>query len=81
MTTNNTKKNENYFVCECCDFETSKKTDYSRHILTMKHKNNVSTTDDNKKNDKKYCFKTNRWAGKYVFSRISCFGPVPPHRL
>jgi hypothetical protein len=54
MTTNNTKKNENYFVCECCDFETSKKTDYSRHILTMKHKNNVSTTDDNKKNDKKY---------------------------
>jgi hypothetical protein len=33
------------------------------------------------KNDRKNCYTTNRLAGKCVFSRISCFGPVPPHRL
>jgi hypothetical protein len=54
MTTEKTKKNETKFVCEFCHFETCKKTDYSRHILTMKHKNNILTTDNNKKNEKKY---------------------------
>ena len=54
MTTEKTKKNAENFVCDFCHFETSKKTDYSRHLLTIKHKNNILTTDDNKKNEKKY---------------------------
>ena len=54
MTTEKTKKNETIFICNICYFETCKKTDYSRHLLTMKHKNNISTTSNNKKNDKKY---------------------------
>lgn len=54
MTTEKTKKNERHYSCELCYFNTCKKMDYSRHLLTMKHKNNVSTTDDNKKNEKKY---------------------------
>jgi hypothetical protein len=54
MTTEKTKKNEKYFHCVFCDFNTSKKTDYERHCSTRKHKNNVSTTLDNKKADKKY---------------------------
>ena len=54
MTTEKTKKNENIFCCNYCYFNTSKKTDFARHLSTQKHKNNVSTTDDNAKNEKKY---------------------------
>ena len=53
MTTDFTKKNEIYYCCEICDFTTSKKTDYTRHISTQKHKNNISTTEKTK-NEKKY---------------------------
>jgi hypothetical protein len=54
MTTEKTKKNEKNFNCLYCDFITCKKTDFNRHILTQKHKNNVLTTEDNEKNEKRY---------------------------
>jgi len=54
MTTEKTKKNEKKFSCLYCDFITCKKTDFNRHNLTQKHKNNVLTTVDNAKNEKKY---------------------------
>jgi len=54
MTTQKTKKNENIFCCKICYYNTYKKTDYTRHLATQKHKNNVLTTDDNVKNEKKY---------------------------
>jgi len=57
MTTNDNDfyaKNSLKYCCELCDFNTSKKLDYSRHIQTQKHKNNVLTTDDNEKNSNKY---------------------------
>jgi hypothetical protein len=57
MTTNDNEfysKNAHKFCCESCDFNTSKKSDYERHLDTQKHKNNVLTTDDNAKNAKKY---------------------------
>ena len=53
MTTKFTQKNEIIYECKNCDFITCKKTDYNRHILTQKHKNNISTTDNNEKNEKK----------------------------
>ena len=28
------------FYCECCDYNTSKKSDYDKHLATDKHKNN-----------------------------------------
>jgi len=28
------------FNCECCNYTTGRKTDYDKHILTLKHKNN-----------------------------------------
>jgi hypothetical protein len=37
-----TKKNENKYCCNLCDFYTSKKTDYHRHLSTVKHKNVVN---------------------------------------
>jgi hypothetical protein len=47
-------KNSLKYGCDICDFNTSKKIDYNRHLQTQKHKNNVLTTDDNDKNEKKY---------------------------
>jgi hypothetical protein len=38
-----TSKNIFKFICKCCDFGCSKKGDWSRHILTSKHKNNDKT--------------------------------------
>jgi len=40
MATKKTKKNEKIYECNFCYFNTCKKTDYNRHLLTDKHKNN-----------------------------------------
>lgn len=48
------------YCCEPCDFFTSKKTDYTRHLATQKHKFIVLATIGNTKNEKntiKYCCK------------------------
>jgi hypothetical protein len=39
MMTMMTQKNAENFICEKCDFVCSKKSNYERHILTRKHKN------------------------------------------
>jgi len=52
MTTEKTKKNEKKYKCINCHFFTSKKTDYSIHLTTLKHINNGLTTENNRKNDK-----------------------------
>jgi len=38
-----TPKNPSKFCCEKCDFNTSNKKDYTRHLLTGKHKNLTNT--------------------------------------
>jgi hypothetical protein len=43
MTDNKISKNTIYISCEICNFTTSKKTDYSRHLSTVKHKKNTGT--------------------------------------
>ena len=30
------------YCCEFCNYNTSKKTDYNRHILTQKHKKRIA---------------------------------------
>jgi hypothetical protein len=45
MTTENRKKNAKIFLCEKCDYNTSNKYDYNRHLSTVKHKNNEMTTE------------------------------------
>ena len=46
-------KNEQIFCCEKCNFNTVRKSQFERHILTLKHKNqekyNKNTTNYNKK--------------------------------
>lgn len=47
------------FTCELCDFKCSYKKDYSRHVETKKHKNNILSTNSNKfylKNPEKILF-------------------------
>ena len=39
MLTKSRKKSPQSFVCEKCDYITFKKTDYNKHILTLKHQN------------------------------------------
>ena len=41
MTDANIPKNPQKFLCKKCDYYTSSKKDYNKHILTLKHKNNV----------------------------------------
>ena len=35
-------KSSKKFVCTCCDYSTSRKSQYSRHLLTAKHLNRVN---------------------------------------
>ena len=51
MTDNLGTKSANNYICEICNFNTSKKSDYNRHLLTLKHKN---LTNPDKKNEKSY---------------------------
>lgn len=44
-----TQKNIYDYICINCDFTTCNKTDYSRHILTKKHKGNILEMNGNKK--------------------------------
>ena len=50
MATNFTSKNIHFFHCISCDFKCSKKGDYNRHLLTLKHKNQQKSTDFTSKN-------------------------------
>ena len=54
MATEKTKKNDNKYICKICDYNTCKKTDYTRHINTIKHKGNILATEKTKKRDKNY---------------------------
>ena len=49
MTTNFTQKNSKYFECFFCNFKCCNKNDYSRHILTRKHKILSNTTEKDAK--------------------------------
>jgi len=40
MFTQKSQKSQKNFVCEKCDYFTSKKTDFNKHLLTLKHLNN-----------------------------------------
>ena len=42
------KSSKNY-ECKCCDYITSRKSQYERHLTTHKHKNHQNDTNDTKK--------------------------------
>jgi hypothetical protein len=49
MATEKTKKYDAKYCCKKCDFYSSKKTDYTRHLATQKHNFSVLTTQNNEK--------------------------------
>jgi len=64
---NKMQKNAEKFTCNNCDFSCSNKFNYSKHILTAKHKNRTLRTNKMQKNATTYeCF-----CGKLYKSRSS----------
>ena len=53
MMTQKSQKIANKYCCDCCDYYTSNKTDYSKHVLTRKHKNNLNLVTPNDKKSQK----------------------------
>ena len=51
-----TQKKTYKFFCEKCQYKTDKKTDYNKHILTLKHKNNINVICDKNKEKTKIFF-------------------------
>ena len=52
-----TPKNPKIYTCKICDFLSSNKKDFKKHILTRKHQNNVKNPkNDNKKTPKLFFF-------------------------
>tara|TARA_Y100000389_G_scaffold95476_1_gene92165 strand:- start:3022 stop:3951 length:930 start_codon:yes stop_codon:yes gene_type:complete len=47
METNLSQKVADFFVCKFCDYKTSKKSDFNKHLLTAKHKNNENGNNGN----------------------------------
>ena len=52
MDNEKTPKNAKIFECKSCYFKCCKKSEWSRHILTQKHKNCENDNNDNKKTPK-----------------------------
>ena len=42
-------KSSGFYECKECDYTTSRKSQYDRHVLTQKHKNKQNDTNDTKK--------------------------------
>jgi hypothetical protein len=49
MATKKYQKNTEKFICEYCDYNTSYKSNYDKHILTAKHKKSTLATNSNEK--------------------------------
>jgi len=47
-------KNAENYICKICDFETSKLSNYNKHLLTAKHINRTNRTEKMPKNAKQY---------------------------
>jgi len=53
MNDKNAPKPAGFFTCKCCDFKCSKKSDWDRHNLTLKHKKNDKRMTNDDKNTPK----------------------------
>ena len=57
MDTKKEQKEQTKFYCEKCDFFTSRKANWQRHILTAKHKKITNGNISVKKNQCSHCMK------------------------
>jgi hypothetical protein len=68
--TDDNEKTEKY-ICDFCHFKTHDKKDYTRHLLTLKHKNHLNYKKTDKKTEKK---------PKKTEQHICCCGNIYKHR-
>ena len=54
MITEKSPKISSKFYCEFCDYKCSKQSEYNKHTLTSKHKNNDGQLHKNLQNLQKY---------------------------
>jgi X-X-X-Leu-X-X-Gly heptad repeat protein len=52
MDTKKPLKTPKLFICECCDYKCKKQSEFNKHNLTAKHKNNTTPINDNEKRPK-----------------------------
>ena len=65
----------NKFVCENCDFECSKNSNWNKHLLTSKHKNLQNPTYKNAEKYSCVCGKIYKHSSTYYTHKKNCKGP------
>jgi hypothetical protein len=78
MLQNNVPKSSEKFVCELCNYNTSRYSQYQRHLMTLKHKNQQKSTKINTKSSeftcicgKSYKERSGLWRHKNTCAEIS----------
>jgi hypothetical protein len=77
MTTEKSPKSPKYYYCEKCEYGTSNKKDYNKHLMTLKHEKSQNYNKNNKKNNKSP--KLHEDPEKYNFFACEC-GKKYPYR-
>ena len=67
-----TQKNAEIFICEKCDFVCSKKSNFEKHILTRKHKNDDKKEQKNAENNVCICGKSFKYRQGIFVHRKTC---------
>ena len=55
MIVNGMSKSSKIIRCKLCDYTTSRKSQYDRHILTLKHQNKQNDSSKSSKSSKNEC--------------------------
>jgi hypothetical protein len=72
MMTMMTQKNAENFICEKCDFVCSKKSNFEKHILTRKHKNDDKKEQKNAEKNVCICGKSFKYRQGLFVHRKTC---------
>ena len=76
-------KNAEKYICEYCDFKCSKKSNYTKHLMTAKHKmmtNSDKTSDKNAENASAYicdCGKSYKYRQGLSLHKKTCIQKMP----
>jgi len=75
MMTKNSQETLNYFSCTLCDYNTCRKTDYNKHLMTLKHKNNANSDKFSQKSLKSHicdCGKVYKYRQGLCYHKKTC---------
>lgn len=75
MMTENSPKSLTYFTCKKCNYTTSKKSDYNKHLMTLKHNNDIYNDILSQNNDKSHiceCGKAYKYRQGLCYHKKTC---------